>query len=445
MTEHATPKSTSDKELDEARARDDDRLKIERARLHAAVARLDREWFLLSANGKTRCCRKEDGKLSFYSVGDFKARYQNLTFTVGEDTFLASNAWLTSTTRPSYDGITMRRPAGQDVALKEYNLFEGLGVEPVAGDWSPMREFLRSVICTFRDSELDYLLDLLAVWFQHPLEVGRVAIQLRGDKGTGKSTFGRILMEMFGRHAIHLSSTRQISGNFNAHLMNTLYVFADEATWFGDKAGMGNLKRMITEPTLFVEQKGIDGFSVPNRLKLVIASNSPIPLPATRDERRIFALDLNNEKQRDFVYFENLMKFMKGGGCEAFLYHLLSERKPNIASITYDPPDTSELKELMNLTEDDWALYLREHGFRQLQNEGGEHRLTDTAVWLSLDQNPAEMLKDRRQGERKNEMMKLLGWSRKQRFVSGKAKWFWVRPAEEPVLKRLDQVNTEEF
>jgi hypothetical protein len=37
-----------------------------------------------------------------------------------------------------------------------------------------------------------------------------------------------------------------------------MLLFADEAFWAGDRKGEGALKRMVTEPTLFIEQKGID-------------------------------------------------------------------------------------------------------------------------------------------------------------------------------------------
>lgn len=403
----------------------DRRLAVELTIFRAAIDAMSKDWFLIGAGGKTRVCRKEQERLVFYAIGDFKALYQNRALQVGEELRLVANSWLSQAERPTFHGLTMREPAGQSVG-SEYNLYEGLGVQPLQGDWTRMRDFLRDVITSRRDREMDYLLDLLAVWFQHPLDVGRIAVQLRGDKGTGKSTFGRILAHLFGNHSLHLSSTRQISGNFNAHLLNAIYVFADEAVWSGDKAGLGNLKRLITEPTLFIEQKGVDPFEMPNRTKLVIASNDHIPMSATRDERRVFALSLNNERQRDFVYFETLMEAMRQGGYGAFLYHLVHERKPSRADIMYNPPDTDELDELKGLSEDDWIIHLRDHGFRDLEAIDGEYRIDDTSVWLSLGQDPAVMLRDRIQGERKNRAMKLLGWSRKLRTVNRRQKWFWI-------------------
>ena len=48
-------------------------------------------------------------------------------------------------------------------------------------------------------------------------------------------------------------------------------LFSDEALWPGDKASEGDLKRLITEPTLFIEPKGLDGFEVANCLHVIVA------------------------------------------------------------------------------------------------------------------------------------------------------------------------------
>jgi hypothetical protein len=52
-----------------------------------------------------------------------------------------------------------------------------------------------------------------------------------------------------------------------------------------------------------IEPKGVDPFTMPNRLKILMASNNDWVVPATADERRFFVLDVSNKRQRNFDYF----------------------------------------------------------------------------------------------------------------------------------------------
>jgi hypothetical protein len=72
---------------------------------------------------------------------------------------------------------------------------------------------------------------------------------------------------LFGQHAVHISSADQLIGKFNSHLHDASFLFADEAYWPGQIAAEGNLKRLITEPTLRIEGKGRDSIEVPNYLR----------------------------------------------------------------------------------------------------------------------------------------------------------------------------------
>lgn len=62
----------------------------------------------------------------------------------------------------------------------------------------------------------------------------------------------------------------QIAGRFNSQLSAKVIVFADEAFFAGDKREAGALKRLITEPTLMIERKGIDSASEDNHVHLFI-------------------------------------------------------------------------------------------------------------------------------------------------------------------------------
>jgi hypothetical protein len=106
-------------------------------------------------------------------------------------------------------------------------------------------------------------------------------------------------------------------------LADCCFAFVDEALWAGDKQHEGVLKSLVTEPTVRIEPKGFNTFEVPNRIKLLLASNCSWVVPASADERRYFALDVSPAKLGDRKYMAELHDAISGREGEAFLHHLL--------------------------------------------------------------------------------------------------------------------------
>ena len=107
-------------------------------------------------------------------------------------------------------------------------------------------------------------------------------------------------------------------------MVDALFLFLDEAFWAGDKQGEGTLKALITESTLMIEPKGVDSFQMPNRLKILMASNNDWVVPASADERRYFVLDVPDTRKGDKAYFSALAAAIEGDELAALLDYLLS-------------------------------------------------------------------------------------------------------------------------
>jgi hypothetical protein len=230
--------------------------------------------------------------------------------------------WLESKHRRFYNGIELA-PNGRSTP-GYYNMWRGFAVEPKKGSWSRFRAHIEEIICCENQGLIDYVLSWMANTVQRPGYPAQTAIALRGGQGTGKGAFVRGFGALFGVHFVHLDSTRHLTGNFNAHLHNAILVFADEAAWPGDKAGLGALKRLVTEPTLSIERKGMDIMSVPNMIHLLLASNEDWIVPAGSDERRFAVLDVSKKKQQDSTHFAAIEdELMKNGGLQAMLHDLL--------------------------------------------------------------------------------------------------------------------------
>ncbi len=236
----------------------------------------------------------------------------------------AFDVWLKSQNRPTAFGIVIDPTGGRfvDGAL---NLWQGFAVDPEPGDWSLIRAHIEQIVCGGTKEFSRYLLRWIAWVLQHPTEPAEVVIVMRGEEGAGKGIIARLIATIFGKaHAIQISDRKHLTGNFNSHLTNCLFLFADEAVWGGDKAAEGALKRLISEPTLLIEPKGVDSFEVPNMLSLMMASNEKWAVPVGESARRFVVLDVTTERVKDFEYFAALKKQIDHGGAEAFLHAMLN-------------------------------------------------------------------------------------------------------------------------
>jgi hypothetical protein len=224
-----------------------------------------------------------------------------------------------------------------------YNRWMGYGVEPAPGDWSLMRGHIRDVIAG-GNSEYDaYLMGWLAWMFQHPTEVPGVALVLRGLKGSGKSTLVDDLATVWGAHGTIVTNSEHLTGKFNSHLGDCIFLLAEEAVFAGDRAAEGVLKSLITAQTRMSEGKGLTAYQMPNYLHILMTTNAAWAVPATSDERRFAVFDVSETKIGDLAYFAALRDQQANGGRAAMVHELLHRDLSGFEVRKY--PETDALKD----------------------------------------------------------------------------------------------------
>lgn len=239
------------------------------------------------------------------------------------------------------------------------NLWMGLNVTGDAsrGDPMPMVRHICDVISDSNPEISKYVMGWVALLIQKPWLRHEVALVLRGIEGAGKGTLGNLLCRIFGKHGIHITHSRHLTGNFNEHLLDCCFLFADEAFFAGDKAGEASLKGMITEPTSTIEPKGIGAFQAPNRLSILMATNKDYVVPATAEARRYAILDVSNSKKGDLGYWTMLrIDWMSNpDNIAAFVEYMraydLSEYNPRVF------PKTRALAEQVEYSFEPWQAW----------------------------------------------------------------------------------------
>jgi hypothetical protein len=219
----------------------------------------------------------------------YSNRYATIVTTKGGATVQTqmplSRWWLGHRDRQQYRGITFQ-PDAPKVVNECLNLWRGWGCEAKEGDWSLIRDHIKTVLAEGNGEFSEYIIRWIAWSIQNPGAQAEVALVLIGEKGAGKGTLVRCLERIFGQHTCQVSSREDVIGKFNGHLQDCILFVADEAYWGGDKRCVGRLQAMITEPKLTIERKGIDAFEVRNLLHILMLAEPGWVIPAGRWERR---------------------------------------------------------------------------------------------------------------------------------------------------------------
>jgi bifunctional DNA primase/polymerase-like protein/uncharacterized protein DUF5906 len=229
--------------------------------------------------------------------------------------------WLKWRSRKTYEGIDLV-PDIENLPKGYLNMWRGFAVEPRAGSWRLMQRHVIEVLAAGDRASAEYIFRFAAWAVQNPGERAQVALVFKGGKGIGKGTFANAFKRLFGSHGLQINSSKHLVGAFNGHLRNCLLLFSDEAFWAGDKPGESVLKGLLTEPTLVIEQKGIDAVPWKNRLHVIMAANNEWVVPASHDERRYAVFEVSTAHQDDEPYFNALHAEINGSGLSAMLYDL---------------------------------------------------------------------------------------------------------------------------
>jgi len=257
-----------------------------------------------------------------------------------------ADIWLGDEERRVYPNGVECRPDGK-ARTGTYNTWNGFSVEPVAGSCEKFLDHVKNIVCSGDEDHYAWTLDWCAKAVQEPGELPGTCIVMKGDEGTGKGILANTIGEFFGPHYRHLIDDAHLLSNFNAHMMDACFVFADEITYGGNVKTAGKLKGMVTETYLIGERKGIDAVGYRNMIHMMIASNDDWIIPVGPLSRRWFVLKVANSMANNKTYFDGIIAELNSGGREALLHFLLTR---NITSNLNKAPRTKALDEQSSRT-----------------------------------------------------------------------------------------------
>jgi hypothetical protein len=177
---------------------------------------------------------------------------------------------------------------GLDAERSLYNGWPGMSVEPVED--AEVTEVYEQYMKRMCGQHFDYVVSWWAHTIQRPWEKTTIALLCKGAvNGSGKSLMGAIHGNVFGPQLFHGSMSLEdvVSDNFNTPLANKILVQCDEAGIFYKGVG-DKLLNFISNPSIDIEPKGVDKYTLANLIRLFITTNSDMPMRLTEHNRRMF-------------------------------------------------------------------------------------------------------------------------------------------------------------
>ncbi|MBR1153741.1 primase-helicase family protein [Bradyrhizobium sp. JYMT SZCCT0428] len=323
-----------------------------------AIALLNAHFFIGKSKQETAIFRiNDDGSATFTPNEQFKLEVQNIFVRRGvAKPAPAETYWKQSSQR--HERELVFKPGGT-AGPHEFNLWRGFGVSARKG-WQKQRRFLRHlhrVVCRRDKPKFRYLMHLLAWSVQNPAKHAGVVLVLKSrEQGTGKSTVGKVMLDVFDQHGYLVDDKDRLLGRFTDWLETACFVLAEEILFAGDLKSADKMKSMVTGDVLQIERKFGSCRQVPNHLKVIATTNHDHAVAAGVRDRRYVVYDVSNEHVGDGFYFDALYRDLDDGGTSEFLWLLLNLRLGSWhPRMTIKTAETAEQQRMSGDSVSQWA------------------------------------------------------------------------------------------
>ena len=296
--------------------------------IESLIDQMNVEWFVIFQGGKVWVCRErkdiatgQEG-IEKFSPEEFNKAFANKTRSIGNKIQKDSIIWFQHSRRREYPMGIVCDPTDKVDGLY-FNTWQGLAIAPSDSDPKFLVDHIEQIIGSGDKEVADYVKGWLAHSVQRPEKPAGVVLVLRSGQGTGKGLLGTAMLRIFGKHGHHIAQAEHLVGRFQGHLEDCVFLFADEAIFPGDPRIKGQLKSLITERRLTMEEKYVQAKPVLNRLSILMASNERFVVPAELDDRRFAVIDVSETQKNNREYFNDLWRTVDGPGLSGFVQYLL--------------------------------------------------------------------------------------------------------------------------
>jgi putative DNA primase/helicase len=239
--------------------------------------------------------------------------------------------WKASPDRKSIDEEQLVFDPTEQCGKDAINLWDGLGIEPVAcssSDVEPMLALLDHLCsrCDGAVTSVDEVKNWVLSWLALPLQKQgakmATALVFHGPQGTGKNLFFDAVRDMYGRYGVMVGQT-EIEEKYNAWVSAKQLVVCNEVVsrqeLFHNK---NRLKWMIDAERIPIRSMHTDTRWEQNWANLVFLSNEKMPIALEQGDRR--HLVVYTPVPEDAGLYDRVRAFLVAGGAAKWMHYLLS-------------------------------------------------------------------------------------------------------------------------
>jgi hypothetical protein len=249
-----------------------------------------------------------------------------------------------------------------------FNLWKPFYIETFTGDYERDEEGLQmfikhvKILCGNDEEVAMYITQWLGQMFQFPA-VKTIVPTFISKPGAGKGTLIEFLSDMMGSRKILITAepSKTVWGNFNGQMSGSFFVNLNEMSIKETTDAEGVIKTLITDPTMNINLKGIDSYTIKSFHRFIITTNNQDPIKVEKGDRRNVVIRSSDEKIGDTNYFNILRERLKQVNTMRTIYDALMALPDleNFGSIKR--PETehqAEMKEKSRDIFDSWIEYL---------------------------------------------------------------------------------------
>jgi energy-coupling factor transporter ATP-binding protein EcfA2 len=206
------------------------------------------------------------------------------------------------------------------------------------------------IICDNDESVQQYVIMWMAQMLQFPA-FKTCCLSFVGRQGSGKSSFIRICEALLGRTKVFESTapSRDVWGDFNSPMINAFLVSIPELSKKDYIQGEAKFKGIITDPTIYINAKGINQYEINSYHRVVNTSNNDDPVKTSEDDRRNVVIRVSDELIGNKEYFDKLYEYLIDDTTMRALYDYLM-KIPDMDKFNKIPlPRTKHQEELRKL------------------------------------------------------------------------------------------------
>lgn len=235
------------------------------------------------------------------------------------------------------------------------------------------------IICNNEPAIYEYFCNWISHLFQYPEQKSVVPCFI-SKQGTGKSKAIECITNMIGSNKV--LETRQPSedvwGTFNPLMASAFLVNLDELSKADTIKSMGVIKGLVTQPTITINNKGVNQYVIPSYHRFIISTNMEDPIPTSDDDRRFLIIRCSDEKIGDKEYFRKLHEFINDIQVLRTLYNYFKYERGNMQSfISMSIPKTEYHTNLKKANKDVVLLFLEDFARKNTPTIAGDDNIIE--------------------------------------------------------------------